>query len=90
VGYLLTENGVRYKKFRYIEPEHDLTITWDVYPNITDFGRVRSEFEIKSKWYIVKDLYWDLTYTDKRDNKPPSAEAAKSDWRIVLSIGWKF
>ena len=82
--------GLRYKKFRYIEPKHDLTVTWDVYPNLTDFGRVRSEFEIKSKWDIVKDLFWDLTYTDKRDNKPTTTGAAKSDCRIVFSLGWEF
>ena len=80
---------IAFSRFIYKTPKMDLDSYFNVYPNLTDFGRVRTEFEIKFKWELIKDLYWNLTFKSSSDNKPPSGEKANIDYNIIVSFGWK-
>ena len=76
--------------FRYDTPELDLSTNLQIIPNLTDTGRVRAEFDIKLKWEIVEDLFWQLSFYDSFDSDPVTADAEKNDYGINTSLGWEF
>jgi len=76
--------------FRYDTPELDVTTTLQVIPNLTDFGRVRSNLDIDFTWEIVEDLFWRLSFYNSYDNEPPSVNAENNDFGVISSFGWEF
>ena len=82
--------GSGYNHFIYDHPQLNLDGSIQIYPSITDWGRIRMELDVQLKWEIIKDLYWSLTYYDSYDNQPPGVEISKNDYSIVLSLGYKF
>lgn len=95
-GAELTEDSVealgavQAEWFRYDEPEVDISSSFVVYPNLSDTGRVRTEFDLSLEWEIVSDLVWDITIYHDFDSDPPSAEAVKTDYGVITSVGWEF
>ncbi len=80
--------GLSYYRFKYDTPKIDLNAGINFYPSITDFGRVRTEFETRLKLELLKDLFWKLTLYFSNDNRPPDPEASKSDYGFTLSFGY--
>ena len=76
--------------FRYDTPELDLSTSLQIIPNLSDSGRVRSEFDIKLRWEMVEDLFWELSVYDSYDSDPVLDDAEKNDYGIVTSLGWEF
>ncbi len=76
--------------FRYDEPELDFSTTLTVYPNLSDWGRVRADLDMRLKWEIVSDLFWDLTFSNRYDSDPRTADAQKNDVNVRTSFGWEF
>jgi putative salt-induced outer membrane protein YdiY len=76
--------------FQLDSPKSDLQATLSLYPNLTDFGRVRSDLEINLSHEFIKDFMIGVTMFDKFDSRPPSATAAKNDYGVTFSIGWTF
>lgn len=76
--------------FRFDSPELDLSTNLQIIPNLTDTGRVRAEFEIKLKWEMVEDLFWQLSLYDSYDSDPIVVDAEKNDYGIITSLGWDF
>lgn len=76
--------------FRYDTPELDLSTNLQLFPNLTDTGRVRAEFDVKLKWEIVEDLFWQLSFYDSYDSDPVIVDAEKNDYGINMSLGWEF
>ena len=79
---------VSYRQFRFDTPELDLSSSLKFFPSLTPVNRLRGEFKIDMKWELIADLFWGLRFYDQFDSKPPSIDASKNDWSIVLSIGW--
>jgi len=80
----------QHKKFQYDDPEIDWTTTFRIYPSFTTWGRTRVNVDTSLKWEIYTDLFWRLTFYDNYDSKPPTEGAAKNDFGITLSFGWKY
>jgi hypothetical protein len=62
---------------------------------LTDFGRVRIEFETRIKYEVLKDFYLGLGLFDKFDSRPPVGNdtvngAIKNDFGIETTINWRF
>lgn len=76
--------------FRYDAPELDLSTSLQLIPNLTDTGRIRGEFDIKLKWEMVEDLFWQLSIYDSFDSDPVLQGAEKNDYGIITSLGWDF
>jgi hypothetical protein len=78
--------------FRYDTPELDLKTTLQIYPNLTDTGEYRGEFEIELKWEIIEDLFWSLSIVETYDSKvdESAGEGEKNDYSIITSVGWDF
>lgn len=79
-----------YTFFRTSDPEVDLSVGLNLYPSLTVSGRIRSEANVTSRYEIIKDLYFQLSYIASWDNKPQSEGAQRRDWSIVSSLGYKF
>ncbi|HWR94706.1 MAG TPA: DUF481 domain-containing protein [Flavobacterium sp.] len=81
---------LKLKWFKYRHPKVDVTSNFNTYTSITSFGRVRLEYNISSKFEVVKDLYLNLQLYDYFDNETSDGSKANNDWGIVTSIGFTF
>lgn len=76
--------------FRYDYPKTDISLEATVYPNLSSWGRVRSEIDISLSRELVKDLTLILSYYDSYDSDPLDPSGSKHDYGIVTSLGWTF
>ena len=76
--------------FRYNSPKLDLSTSLNVYPGISDWGRIRIDFDTRVSYELIKDFYLTLSLFERYDSRPPSETAAKSDFGTTLSISWSF
>ena len=58
--------------------------------SITEAGRLRSEFDIKFRWELFKDFFWEMDYYNSQDSQPTSGANATSDYGVITSLGWSF
>jgi hypothetical protein len=82
--------GLEYSLLQYHDPEINLLTDLNAYPNLTTWGRVRVDFEVKLRWEVFKKFFWELQVYNNFDNQPPSGESQKNDYGIVLSLGWSY
>jgi hypothetical protein len=81
----------RYHFFLYNYPKTDLLIELSVLPGITDWPRVRVNFNGSIKREIITDFTVNFSISDAYDSDPPGGElAANHDFAVVLSVGWTF
>jgi len=78
-----------YSIFKYDAPTTDITTNFTFYPSITDWGRVRMQFNLNVAQEIIKNFDLNLTLYDSYDNQP-SGGSEKNDWGITLGIGYSF
>ncbi|GMR17051.1 MAG: DUF481 domain-containing protein [Gammaproteobacteria bacterium] len=76
--------------YRYDTPELDWSTNLEIIPSVTEWGRVRAEFDAKLKWEIIGDLYWQLEYYNSYDSEPQSAGASNNDYGIITSVAYDF
>ena len=74
--------------WRFDTPELDMDIKFNVYPSLSESGRVRADSDIRIRWELVDDLYWDLTTFVTYDNK--AAVDHEVDYGITTGIGWTY
>jgi len=75
--------------FKLSLPVTRLSVNVNVFPGITESGRLRVNTNINLRNEIVRDLFWDLTFYSTYDNKP-AQDAESEDFGIVTSIGASF
>ena len=80
--------------YRFSSPELDLTSSVSIFPSLTEKGRVRAKADLRLRWEIYDDLFWDLTFYDDYDNQPTSGENAdgsgSNDYGITTGLGWSW
>ena len=67
-----------------------VSVGLEIFPSISDWGRVRGTFDINLRREIVSDFFLDLQLYASYDSDPPSEDAASSDYGFVTSLGWSF
>lgn len=75
--------------FKHTLPITRLSANINVFPGITESGRMRINTDITLRNEIVRSVFWDLSFYSKFDNRPP-AGASEEDYGIVTSIGASF
>jgi len=81
----------RYHFFLYNYPKTDISVDLNVLPGITDWPRVRINFNGSLKREIITDFTVNFSIFDSYDSDPPGGEeAANHDFGIILSVGWTF
>jgi hypothetical protein len=62
----------------------------NVFPSLTESGRVRMEVAVSGRREIARDFYLSLSIFDSFDSKDPSTGESRNDWGPVLAVGWTF
>jgi hypothetical protein len=75
--------------FRFDTPELDITMRFELYPNLEESGRYRTSFDTDFRWEIVSDLFWAFTIYHRYENDP-LAEGSGTDYGVTTSLGWEF
>jgi putative salt-induced outer membrane protein YdiY len=75
--------------FSYSIPMTRFSANVNIFPGITESGRLRVNTDISMRNEIVRSLFWDLSFYSNYDNRPPDG-AARDDYGIVTSIGASF
>ena len=81
---------VEFRKFTYDYPEIDVDAGIDLFPNLTDWGRIRLQTDVRIRFEVLDDLYFGVTFYLNFDNQPIDIEASNSDWGVVTSVGYTF
>ncbi|MEJ2196718.1 MAG: DUF481 domain-containing protein [Ignavibacteriaceae bacterium] len=79
----------QYQLFIYDHPKASLNTNMNIYPGLTDWGRIRINYDITLSWEMILDLYWDLSGYYSYDNKPTSG-ASSNDYGINTSFKYEF
>ena len=64
-------------------------VNTQVYPSLTDLGRVRLDLNAAVKLRLARRLYWSVSYYLNYDSRPPQ-NLNGTDFGSAASIGWKF
>ncbi len=76
----------KYQFFIYETPGITLYSFLNIYPYLTNFGRVRINYTLDFDWQIVNNFYWDLSFYVEYDNEPQSIDASKVDYSIETGL----
>ena len=82
--------GANYMIFILNHPQLKLETNLNIFPSISNVGRVRMDFNVDLNWEIIIDLYWVLSFYFNFDNKPQSISASQTDYRIDTSFKYEF
>jgi len=82
--------GTQYWFFRYDSPEASFDATLNLFPSLTDMGRVRSDGRLRSRYEIVTDLFFEVSIYGTYDSDPGVGAASKSDYGLTTSLGYSF
>lgn len=75
--------------FKHTLPVTRLSASVNVFPGITETGRLRVNTNITLRNEIFRSVFWDLSFFSNFDNRPPEG-ASEEDYGIVTSIGASF
>jgi Protein of unknown function, DUF481 len=80
----------QFKRFYYSTPKLSIDAYYVIYPGLTDWGRIRMEFDLDVSVEIFKDFLVGLTFYDNYDNRPPKGAFSKNDFGINFKVGYQF
>ena len=66
-----------------------LRTTFRVYPNLSNWGRARFDFDADMKWELISDLFFNVGYFHNFDSDPP-VDVSNHDYGVTTSVGWSF
>lgn len=81
--------GTQYSFFRFRDPEASLDASLMVLPSLTESGRVRSEMQLRSRYEIAEDLFFEVSTYYSYDTDA-DVESEKSDYGLTTSLGYSF
>ena len=82
--------SLRYRFFRYGNIDRSFDTTFNIYPSLTQSGRLRSDVRSTFQLELVEDLFWSMEAWATHDNEPLSINAEKTDYGIITSVGWSY
>ncbi len=82
--------GTNVQVFTFGDHDTDVNTTFVVLPSLSDFGRVRLQFDAKVKREFVRDLYFSIDLFETYDSNPPQEGAKKNDLGFTMSLGWSY
>lgn len=82
--------GTQYWFFRYDAPEASLDATLNLFPSLTESGRLRSEGRLRARYEIVDDLFFEASLYQSYDSEPGQSADSNSDYGVTTSLGYSF
>jgi hypothetical protein len=80
--------NTRFHLWRFDTPELDISYSAELYPNLSDFGRLRGNTDLRLRWEIVHDLFWDISAWGTFDSEAESDN--QWDYGITTGVGWSY
>ena len=80
--------NTRFSLWKYDTPELNIIYNLSIYPSLSEWGRYRGDTDLKLRWEIVEDLFWDITAFGTYDNE--AAEDSQFDYGITTGVGWEY
>ncbi|MEH6583848.1 MAG: DUF481 domain-containing protein [Halioglobus sp.] len=74
--------------WKFDSPELDVKLSLNLYPSLTDSGRVRGDSDLRFRWELYKDLFWDVSGWGVYDNR--NIGDGNVDYGISTGIGWDY
>ena len=82
--------GTTFSFYRFDTPEANLDASLILLPSLTESGRVRSEANVKSRYEIVEDLFFEISLYGSYDSEPDENADSNSDYGVTTSLGYSF
>ncbi|UCC82723.1 MAG: DUF481 domain-containing protein [Gemmatimonadota bacterium] len=83
--------GAQGEYYLFDSPKTDITSSLSILPNLTDWGRVRIEFDARLSYELLSDFTVALNVRERFDSRPPSETTTnKNNFSTTLSVGWTF
>lgn len=79
--------GLHYSTYQFNKAQFETSA--QLYPGISDAGRVRSRLESSLRYKLVHELNLQFTFWDNFDSKPP-VDAKKNELGVSTTFGWSF
>ncbi|MCP4048626.1 MAG: DUF481 domain-containing protein [Gammaproteobacteria bacterium] len=80
----------RYQYYKRGTPERTVDINWKIFPSLTQWGRIRTDFTASAHWEIVRDFYIGLELYTSYDGEVTAYDTAELDYGYRTLIGLKF
>ena len=81
--------ALQYELFNFGDPETDIVVNLSILPSLSDWGRVRIDFNTRIQYEIFKDFFWSVSAFDQYDSDPPEG-TEKNDFGVNTGVGWKW
>jgi hypothetical protein len=95
---------LEFSAWQFDSPELDVRFVINLYPGITESGRLRGDTDLRFRWELYRDLYWDITAWGSYDNKNLLGEEEILDgtstgqkyrddgfyYGLSIGIGWEY
>ncbi len=78
----------RFRTWRLNTPKLDVDINLNLFPSLTDSGRLRSDSDVRIRWEIIEDLFFDVTAYGSYDNESQAND--EFDYGITTGLGWEY
>lgn len=82
--------SIRYQYYKHSIPERTLDVNFQVFPSITQWGRLRANFTFDARWEIIRDFFIGMELYTSYDGEPAALDNAEIDYGIRTTIGLKF
>jgi Protein of unknown function, DUF481 len=82
--------GTQYWFFRYNAPEASFDAILNLFPSLSETGRVRAEGQLNARYELVSDLFFQLSLYGSYDSEPGAGAESKSDYGVTTSLGYTF
>ncbi len=77
-----------YSVWKFTAPELDFSVSFSVYPSVTDSGRIRSDGNVRLRWEVVEDLFIGISGWTSSDNHAQSSQEV--DYGVTTELGWEY
>jgi len=90
VGNLDALGFLDYKLFYNSSPKKSLDAAYYIFPSLSDWGRLRMEFDLNTKIEVIKDFFVGLVFYYNYDSKPLEGASSNYDYGINFTLGYTF
>jgi hypothetical protein len=84
--------GITFQAFRFDHPRLTSNVSLNVFPSITDFGRIRLEFVGRVRYELFSDFYITLRVPYHFDSRPGGGDGdvTTNDYGIEATLSYSF
>ena len=79
-----------YSLYHYDSPKADINTSLSYFPSITERGRYRVNYDLKLRYELISDLFFEIDYYMTYDSNAPSGEGEVRDYGITTGLGWSY